>query len=357
MMRAWIHRGSLGLCLGLGLLPGMARAGWTVTDDDTVYEIDTDLIQRLAAETIVDQVELPSAGEWREFWTLVEQALQADSLEDLAALSGLAQKAVSYLQAMPSAQPVQAWLRQRQDYFDMARQATLLYPGPAPARLSAPPPGSGSGPRALLVPPRPPAVSVPGPVMQKRLAYLRSRESWARKLRGRFKPDEAAVLMPVLKTAFEAEGVPAAWVWLAEVESGLNARARSPVGAAGLFQLMPATAEQYGLRLKPQDERLLPEKSARAAARCLKALHGQFGCWPLALAAYNAGAGRVARALKKNGADSFDRIADQLPLETQMYVPRVLATVALREQVDPAALPPPRAAAEQGRPLAASRSP
>ncbi|MCX6998422.1 MAG: transglycosylase SLT domain-containing protein, partial [Kiritimatiellaeota bacterium] len=91
-----------------------------------------------------------------------------------------------------------------------------------------------------------------------------------------------------------------------------------------------------------QDERLVPEKSARAAARCLRALYGQFGSWPLALAAYNAGAGRVGRALQKDATGTFEQIAGQLPLETQMYVPKVLATVALREAVNPAALPAPR---------------
>ena len=333
----WILRRSLVLCLGLGL-SGAARAGLASTNEDEEYELDIDLIREIAAGTISDQVELPPAEDWQQFWTVIVRALQANSLDDLAALSPLAQTALSYLQAMPAAQPMQAWLRQRQDYFDMARQVELLYPAPAPARPVAKPPGL----KARLVPPRPQAVAVPVQLTQKRLAYLRSQESWTRKLRGRMKPDEAAFLIPVLKNAFESEGVAAEWVWLAEVESGLNVRARSPVGAAGLFQFMPATAERYGLQLKPQDERLVPEKSARAAARCLRALHFQFGSWPLALAAYNAGAGRVERALKKGAAGTFEHIADQLPLETQMYVPKVLATVALREAVDPAALPAPK---------------
>jgi membrane-bound lytic murein transglycosylase D len=184
-------------------------------------------------------------------------------------------------------------------------------------------------------------LELPAQLIQKRNAYFRSQAAWAKKLRGRLKPEEAAWLVPKLKDAFETEGVPAAWVWLAEVESTFNVQARSPVGAAGLFQFMPATAKRYGLNLAPQDERLDPAKSARAAAKCLRALHGQFGSWPLALAAYNAGDGRVARLLDK-APGTFERIADKLPIETQMYVPKVLATVALREEVDPATLPPPR---------------
>ncbi|MCX6998423.1 MAG: transglycosylase SLT domain-containing protein, partial [Kiritimatiellaeota bacterium] len=238
MMWRWLV-----LCLGLGLT-GAAGAGLTVTNGEEVYEIDTDLIRELAVATIGDQVDLPSAEEWQQFWTAIVDALQADSLDDLAALSPLAQTAVSYLQALPSAQPVQAWLRQRQDYFDMSRQAQLMYPAPAPARPAAPPSVRGPGPRARLIPPRPPAMSVPVQLTLKRLVYLRSQESWTRKLRGRMKPDEAAFLIPALKNIFEAEGVAPEWVWLAEVESGLNVRARSPVGAAGLFQFMPDTAQR-----------------------------------------------------------------------------------------------------------------
>jgi membrane-bound lytic murein transglycosylase D len=76
------------------------------------------------------------------------------------------------------------------------------------------------------------------------------------------------------------------------------------------------------------------ERSARAAARYLGALHGQFGDWPLALAAYNAGEGRVRRAMRRSGGNSFGSIAGALPSETQMYVPKVLATIAVREGRD-----------------------
>jgi membrane-bound lytic murein transglycosylase D len=151
-------------------------------------------------------------------------------------------------------------------------------------------------------------------------------------------------MIPALKQAFVEEGVPPEWVWLAEVESSLNPRARSPSGAVGLFQFMPGTARRFGLQTGFPDERMYPTKSARAAAQYLKVLHRQFGSWPLAIAAYNAGEGCVGRTLKKNGGGNFDEVADDLPLQTQMYVPKVMATVALREGVNPASLPPPRAA-------------
>ncbi len=146
---------------------------------------------------------------------------------------------------------------------------------------------------------------------------------------------------PSLKAIFEEEGIPPELIWLAEVESSFNPAARSPVGATGLFQFMPATAERFGMKVAPRDDRLDPHKSARAAAQYLRFLHGRFDSWPLALAAYNAGEGRVGRVLKQHNGTSFEDIAVHLPSETQMYVPKVLATVALREGIDPTTLPPP----------------
>ena len=142
---------------------------------------------------------------------------------------------------------------------------------------------------------------------------------------------------------FREEGVPPELAWLAEAESTFNPAARSPVGARGLFQLMPETAKSLGLQTFLPDERTNPEKSARAAAQYLRRLHERFGDWPLVLAAYNAGEGRVGRTLAKQNATTFAEIADSLPAETRMYVPKVLATIEARAGVAPASLPKPRA--------------
>ena len=335
--RFWLQMG-----LALGLVWGMAittQAGEVFNQATTDYELDFDLIKQLAQATIIDQVELPTAADWQEFWSFLEDALHAESVEDLASAYSGVQRALSYLQAIPAVQPYAAWLHQRQDYFDMARQVQLLYPTQSVALPKKTPPVG----KIRLVPPRAPKLAVPAQLRQKRNAYLRSQEVWLKKLRGRLKPEDALPLVATLKQAFDAEGVPNEWVWLAEVESSFNPQARSPVGAAGLFQFMPATAKRYGLNLAPHDERLDPAKSARAAAKCLRALYGQFGSWPLTLAAYNAGDGCVARALAKVAVKTFERIADDLPLETQMYVPKVCAIVQLREGVDAATLPPPKA--------------
>ncbi|HWA87880.1 MAG TPA: transglycosylase SLT domain-containing protein, partial [Opitutus sp.] len=82
--------------------------------------------------------------------------------------------------------------------------------------------------------------------------------------------------------------------------------------------------------------------SAHAAARYLRTLHGKFGTWPLAFAAFNAGEGRVARLLKQRNADTFAEIAPALPSETRMYVPKVCATIAVRAGVPPDALGAPK---------------
>ena len=114
----------------------------------------------------------------------------------------------------------------------------------------------------------------------------------------------------------------------------LHWRARSPAGAAGLFQLMPATAQRYGLRTTwPLDQRVRPEPCARAAAQYLKYLHNRFKDWRLALAAYNAGEGTVQDLLARHKARTYDAIATYLPAETQMYVPKVEATLLRREGV------------------------
>ena len=155
-------------------------------------------------------------------------------------------------------------------------------------------------------------------------------------------PPGALEYVARLKPIFLAEGVPAELVWLAEVESGFDTLARSPIGAVGLFQLMPETAKSLGLALTPLDQRLQPERNARAAARYLKFLHGMFHDWRLAVAAYNGGEGLVGRLLERRGAHSYDEIAAELPAETQMYVLKVEATILRREGIALEDVKPPQ---------------
>ncbi len=165
----------------------------------------------------------------------------------------------------------------------------------------------------------------------KKVTVTAERQVWTRQLERRPWPAPAQSYVPRLKKIFIAEGLPPELVWVAEVESSFNAKARSPVGAAGMFQLMPQTARDEALSLWPRDERYQPEKSARAAAKFLRALHEHYGDWELVLAAYNVGEGRVDKLLKQQKTRTFEAIARRLPAETQMYVPKVEATVWKRE--------------------------
>ncbi|HUJ71851.1 MAG TPA: lytic transglycosylase domain-containing protein [Verrucomicrobiae bacterium] len=146
-------------------------------------------------------------------------------------------------------------------------------------------------------------------------------------------PPGAQIYVSRLKPIFIAEGAPPELVWLAEVESGFDTLARSPIGAVGLFQLMPDTAKALGLTLAPWDQRRQPEKNGRAAAQYLKHLYETFGDWRLSVAAYNGGEGLVSRLLEKRAAHSYDEIAADLPAETQLYVPKVEATILRREGI------------------------
>jgi len=115
---------------------------------------------------------------------------------------------------------------------------------------------------------------------------------------------------------------------VAYVESRGNPFALSPKGARGMYQFMPETARRYGLRVGAgHDERTDPLKSRTAAARYLEDLFVRFGDWKLALAAYNAGEGRVQSIIERTGVRDFTRMAwlKLLPEETRDYVPAVMA--------------------------------
>lgn len=140
-----------------------------------------------------------------------------------------------------------------------------------------------------------------------------------------------AELVPQLKQIFTEAGIPPGLVWIAEVESGWDARARSRTGAVGLFQFKPEAAVRFGLLVGGTDNRTNPLYSASAAAAYLRLLHQQFGSWQLAIAAYNAGEGCVSRALLANNVRTYEEVAAFLPLETQDYVPRVMDLMLARQ--------------------------
>jgi membrane-bound lytic murein transglycosylase D len=129
-------------------------------------------------------------------------------------------------------------------------------------------------------------------------------------------------------------GLPPSLALLPVVESSFRVNARGPGGSVGLWQLQAPTARRFGLIVsRKRDERLDPERATQAAVAYLALLHDRYEDWPLALAAYNAGEGRVDRALKRYpGSDYWSLIeAHRLSSITRDYVPRFFATVRMVE--------------------------
>lgn len=285
----------------------------TVTVDDLMQAAQQWANDNLD-ENVLGALQNADQDKVRQFFDAVQKDFQGEYVIDLAQLRGTARSVLPILESYEETAPYAAWLKTRLDYLDTAEELRL--------RIAPP----------KLVPGQPP----PAPIQP---APEQIREVWIRKISARPVPAEAKPYVSRLKPIFSEQRVPSQLVWVAEVESSFNPEARSPVGAAGLFQLMPDTAKQYGLRTWPFDQRLEPEPSARAAAAYLGRLHEKFKDWRLALAAYNAGEGTVQKLLKRHKASTYDAIASHLPAETQMFVPKVEATLKKREGVNLANLP------------------
>lgn len=276
-----------------GLLDSVQQWAQTNLDDDVLRALQE-----------VDRTQV------QDFLRHYQTYLNGDYVLDLAQLKGAATTVLPLLDAHEETQPYAAWLRSRLDYFEVTEKLQAL----APSATN---------------------VITPNPT------YKQEQEVWVKKMSPKPWSEAAKEFVPELKPIFAAEGLPRELVWLAEVESGFDRRAESPVGALGMFQLMPETAKQYGLSLWPFDERKQVEPAARAAAQYLRHLHGRFKDWRLAVAAYNCGEGRVQKLLTAQKTKSYARIATLLPAETQMYVPKVEAVILQRERIRLDKLPAP----------------
>ena len=136
----------------------------------------------------------------------------------------------------------------------------------------------------------------------------------------------------VVEPIFREFGIPTELMYLSLVESGFNPKAFSRARASGPWQFMKATGRMYKLNVSWYiDERRDPIKSTVAAAHHLRDLYDRFGSWPLALAAYNAGSGKVSRAIRKTGSRDFWKIRRTwyIRRETKDYVPRFIAATLI----------------------------
>lgn len=145
----------------------------------------------------------------------------------------------------------------------------------------------------------------------------------------------SVIYFPIIEKWLTEKGLPNGLKYLPVVESALNPRAVSRVGATGLWQFMESTGKIYGLDVNwTVDERSDPEKSTIAALEHLTDLYRKFDSWELALAAYNSGAGRVSRAIKRSRSRNFWKLQRYLPRETRNYVPAFIAATYMMQYYD-----------------------
>ncbi len=156
--------------------------------------------------------------------------------------------------------------------------------------------------------------------------YTEGKWSFSRRL------SRAGKYVDLMSSVFIKKNMPPELAFLPLIESGFEARAYSEKSAVGMWQFMPATAKMYGLKIDPWvDERRDPVKSTEAASEYLGDMYKRFGDWNLALAAYNAGEGKIGRAIKKYKKDDYWQLRRTkfLARETKNYVPAFVAATAI----------------------------
>lgn len=158
--------------------------------------------------------------------------------------------------------------------------------------------------------------------------YLKTRSKYYPKMMAR-----ALYYFPMFEKYLDAYDIPLEIKYLAVVESGLNPRAKSRVGATGMWQFMYQTGKQFDLNISSYvDERQDPVKSAEAACKYLEILYKTFNDWDLALAAYNSGPGNVSKAIRRSGGSrNYWNIRPFLPRETAGYLPAFYASMYVFE--------------------------
>jgi len=162
-------------------------------------------------------------------------------------------------------------------------------------------------------------------------SYLKNRRTTLQKLMAL-----SEYYFPLFEKELDNMDVPLEIKYLAIVESALKPRAKSRVGATGLWQFMYPTGKMYGLNVTSYvDDRCDPIKSTIAASKYLAKLYEIFGDWDLALAAYNSGPGNVSKAIRRSGGyQNYWNLRPHLPRETAGYLPAFLATMYIFEYAE-----------------------
>lgn len=138
----------------------------------------------------------------------------------------------------------------------------------------------------------------------------------------------------LISTLLQQSKVPGYFYYLAMIESGFSVRARSRAAAVGMWQFVKGTGKRYGLRINRYiDERRDPIRATLAAAEYLNDLRNVFDSWPLAMAAYNAGEGRIMGLIMRHGTRDYWELVERkaLPRETASYVPKFIAAAIMGE--------------------------
>lgn len=158
--------------------------------------------------------------------------------------------------------------------------------------------------------------------------YLKNRRGSLERLMGL-----SEYYFPMFEQELDKHNLPLELKYLAVIESALNPRAQSRVGATGLWQFMYPTGKMFGLNVSSYvDERSDPIMATEAACKYLKSLNSSFNDWDLALAAYNSGPGNVSKAIRRSGGKTnYWSLRSFLPRETAGYVPAFLATMYIFE--------------------------
>jgi membrane-bound lytic murein transglycosylase D len=141
----------------------------------------------------------------------------------------------------------------------------------------------------------------------------------------------------LIQTELRDHRLPEDLMWVAMIESGFDPRAKSPAGAVGLWQFMPATGGVYGLEQDHYiDQRKNPRLATKAAVHHLRDLYQRFGGWDLALAAYNMGYEQLLDAIDQYGTADFNELARQqaIPKETASYVPKITAAAIVANNLE-----------------------